>query len=71
MAISVAGPKKGKSVGADTSGREFVLGSRPPDVYSPRIKPLAGQTQYGKSADPARQSNLSGVTSGTTNRPGF
>ena len=69
MAISVK-PTKTKSTGSD-SGREFVLGSRPPDVYSPRIKPLGGQTQYGKDADPARQSNLSGVNSGTTNRPGF
>lgn len=61
---------KPKSAGSPPD-REFVLGSRPPDVYSPRIKPLQGQTQYGKSADPARQSNISGVNSGLTNRPGF
>jgi hypothetical protein len=59
-----------KSVGPSDS-REFVLGSRPPDVYSPRIKPLGGQTQYGKDADPARQSNIAGIGSGMTNRPGF
>ena len=68
--ISVKSPKS-KSVGADTSGREFVLGSRPPDVYSPRIKPLTGQTQYGKDQDPARQANISGINSGSTIRPGW
>ena len=68
--ISVKSPKS-KSVGAATSGREFVLGSRPPDVYSPRIKPLTGQTQYGKAADPQRQANPSGISAGLTNRPGF
>jgi hypothetical protein len=69
MAITVKAGKP-KTVGTDTS-REFVLGSRPPDVYSPRIKPLTGQTQYGKSADPARQSNITGISSGRTNQPGF
>jgi hypothetical protein len=28
----------------------FVRGSRPPDLIAPRIKPLTGQTQYGKQA---------------------
>jgi hypothetical protein len=68
--ISVSAPKKSKSVGSDTS-KEFVLGSRPPDAYSPRIKPLAAQTQYGKDQDPARQANMGGINSGSTNRPGW
>ena len=63
--------KAPKSVSGGTSSREFTLGSRPPDVYSPRIKPLGGQTQYGKAADPQRQANPTGITSGLTNRPGF
>ena len=54
--------------------REFVLGSRPPDAYAQRIKPLEGQTQYGKAQGPAgsgpRQPNFN-LTSGSTNRPGF
>lgn len=41
--------------------REFVLGSKPPDLFSPRIKPVdPSQRQYGKSGDPQRQPNFSG-----------
>lgn len=60
------------------ANRTFVLGSRPPDYYAPRIKPLDGQTQYGKGAatPPSaagagpRQPNFN-IGSGQTNRPGF
>lgn len=63
--------KSPKSVSAPTP-REFVLGSRPPDAYSPRIKPLDGQTQYGKTPGLSgpRQPSFN-ISAGTTNRPGF
>ena len=78
MAAAVKGSKP-KSVNDNTGGREFVLGSKPPDMYSPRIKPLNAQTNYGKppggsgssTGGPARTPNLAGVNAGLTNRPVF
>jgi hypothetical protein len=64
--LSIGAPKSGiKKVGTPP-GREFVLGSRPPDLRAPaiqRIKPMAGQTQYGKSLE---QSTPAGANAGDT-----
>lgn len=67
---TVKSAKKGPRTVPQQSPREFVLGSRPPDVYSPRIKPLEGQTQYGKQTMGPRQPSFN-LGTGTTNGPGF
>jgi len=64
MALAMRGSKKGpKSV--PIPNQKFVLGSRPPGLRSPRIKPLQGQTQYGKTpAVPAMQAQNNPFASG-------
>lgn len=47
--LSITSTKAGpKSAPTPPSRANFVLGSRPPDMYAPRIKPLDAQRQYGK-----------------------
>lgn len=68
MARAPKGPKGPTKVSVP-SRPSFVLGSRPPDMYAPRvaprpqgnimsapprIKPALGVTQYGKSQSPAQ-----------------
>ena len=43
--VSMKGPTKVREAPQHAS---FVLGSRPPGLRSPRIKPLEGISQYGK-----------------------
>lgn len=51
VSAAKAGPK---SVATPRERPQMVLGSRPPDMYSPRIKPAdASQRQYGKKRQPA------------------
>lgn len=56
----LGGLKTSFTSGADyPDKRQFVLGSKPPDMYAPRIKPVTGQRSYGKQ-NPERQANFSG-----------
>jgi len=68
MAFKVGSIKSGpKTVGTPPARPSFVLGSRPPDLRAPRIKPLSGQTQYGKSQGLGpRPFNASGAGYGDT-----
>lgn len=70
MAIGGVSSKSGpKSVPMSTKP-SWVLGSRPPGLRAPRIKPVNGQTMYGKSAGP-RQANLAGSSFGDTGDEGL
>lgn len=57
-----------KAVPTPPTRANFVLGSRPPDLRAPRIKPLAaGTTQYGKGAN---LGNPAGASFGDTGQTG-
>jgi hypothetical protein len=48
---------------------KFVLGSRPPGMRSPRIKPLSGQVNYGKTGGNPISPTESGGGFGNTMEP--
>lgn len=68
MAFKVGSVKSGpKTVGTPPARPSFVLGSRPPDLRAPRIKPMTGQTQYGKTSGISPRSfNAGGAGFGNT-----
>lgn len=60
MAALSMGKKGPKSVPKASARPSFIMGSRPtslraplPGAEGPRIKPMEGQTQYGKPAAPS------------------
>jgi hypothetical protein len=62
--LAVGAPKKTTKVPAPPMRASFIPGSRPPDLRAPaiqRIKPMTGQTQYGKL-----DGNIAGANSGNT-----
>jgi hypothetical protein len=70
--LSIGAPKGGiKKVGTPAN-REFVMGSRPPALRATtppapmRIKPMDGQTQYGKSPASDLPSGASAGNTGQT-----
>ncbi len=59
MAFSVA--KKGPKQIPGPKAPKFVLGSKPPGMRSPRIKPITGQTQYGKESGQPSPTEVGGT----------
>jgi hypothetical protein len=64
MAFSIS--KKGPKSVPGPKAPKFVLGSKPPGMRSPRIKPLSGQTMYGKT-DPQISPTEAGGAPGPVN----
>lgn len=73
MAFSVkTGKSAPKGVPSPPSRPSFALGTRPPDLRSQpiqRVKPMAGQTQYGKTQ--GFPPNVGGAGPGDTGRSGM
>lgn len=66
--ISIKGPR---TAGSAPQHASFVLGSRPPALRNPRIKPAIGVTQYGKQLNAGSGiPNVSGVGFGNTAETG-
>jgi hypothetical protein len=70
----MAGPLKIRTGNVRVSApshASFVLGSRPPALRNPRIKPAVGVTQYGKQlASQSGVPNVSGAGFGDTGQTG-
>jgi hypothetical protein len=69
MTLRINSGKSGPKAAPTPPDRaSFVLGSRPPDLRAPRIKPMAASTtQYGKT----QTGNPAGASYGNTGDTGY